>query len=279
MARRGVFTATVVLVVAACGGGGSSGAPSTSAPAGGASAALSPLPSTAGVASESASARPSGPIGLPICHEGASCPVPAGAYVTVGGGGFFPGLRLSIPEALVAGESDVGEISLHPADHPDYVLLLWKDIAAVVSNHRTQTGGTLAAGVGTTPETLITWFTSNPDFKIITPPQPATVGDGIAGTVITMGVSDTADFGDPECPANPHCASFIKDPNHWGDNFYAIAAPEVTRMFLATASYPGGDHTFVVAMDVPNLAALEPFATRMQPILDSLRLPKDYDPN
>lgn len=50
-------------------------------------------------------------------------------------------------------------------------------------------------------------------------------------------------------------------------------------MFLATASFPTGDHTFVVALDVPSAAEMEPFAAQAKPIIDSLRWPKTYTDN
>jgi hypothetical protein len=277
MTRRIGSIVILALLAAACGAG--NGSPSTSAPPTGASTTASTAPSIAASTSSGVSARPSGPLALPICHEGAHCSIGAGAYVTDGAGAFFPGLQLAIPDGWFLAESDTGEISLHPSDQPDAGLLIWKDIVAVVSNQRTHKGATPVAGIGTTPEALVAWFTANPDFQIITAPKPVTAGDGVAGTVLTMGVSTTADFGDPGCPVNPHCASFITDPNHWGGGFFAIGAPEVVRMFLATAQYPDGDHTFVVALDVPSVADLEPFATRTTSILDSIRLPKTYVPN
>jgi hypothetical protein len=269
--------AILTLLAAACGGG--SGSPATGAPATGATATASAAASVAVMASPAVSARPSGPLALPICHEGAHCSIGAGAYITEGAGAFFPGLQLAVPDGWFLAESDNGEISLHPSDHPDDGLLIWKDIVAVVSNHRTQKGGTPMAGIGTSPGALVAWFTANPDFHVITAPKAVTVGHGIVATVLTMGVSTTADFGDPDCPVNPHCASFITDPHHWGGGFFAIGAPEVVRMFLATASYPDGDHNFVVALDVPSIADLDPFATKTKSILDSIRLPNTYVPN
>jgi hypothetical protein len=271
MRRWFATIAAIAFLAMGCANGGSSASTAASPAVG--TYASSAAASAAAVATSTAT----GPIALPICINVPQCPIDAGTYRTVGSQAFMPGLTLTIPVGWFATEASSGEISLHLEGQPDQSLLLWKDVVAVVSNHRTtKIGITPVKGIGTTPDALVKWFTSNPDFAVITPPKSAVVGDGISGTILTMGVSDGADFGDADCPVNPHCAAFVTDPRHWGDEFYAIGAPGVTRMFLTTVSFPSGDHTFLVTLDALSAADLESFATQAKPIIDSLRLPTKY---
>ena len=149
-------------------------------------------------------------------------------------------------------------------------------MAAVVTNNRSHTVGQVLPGVGRTAAALLTWLTTMKDFAILAKPSDVTLGGGIKGTQLTLGVSNTADFAWDDCPANPRCAAILTDPDHWGKNFFAIGGDEVARLFIATVSYPTGDHTFLVTLDAPNRDELAHLAAGAAPIIDSLQLPETY---
>ena len=210
-------------------------------------------------------------------NEGSLHSVAAGTYKT-DLDGFFPGLTITIPAGWSASESDDGELSLHPDDRPNDALLLWKDMAAVVTNNRTSTVGQPLAGVARTAPALKSWLTTTSDFAILAKPKPATVGNGVKGDELTLTTSRTANFALDDCPDNPHCVAILTDPVHWGSNFFAIGGKEVARIFVATLPYPG-NHTFFVVLDSVNPVDLAEFATEAQPIIDSLGLPASFNDN
>jgi hypothetical protein len=271
MKRAQLLTiALAVGVLAGCGGAGST-APSAVPPS---AQPTVTIPAATPVTSPGAS----GTATLPLVHDGAGGPIPAGTYVT-GREGFLPGLGITIPAGWTASETDDGEISLAPADRPDDKLLIWKDLAAVVTHNRDGTLGHVLPDVGRTEAALIEWLTTTKDFEILSAPKAQTVGDSIKGTELMAGVSSTADFGEPECPDNPRCVAFFTDPAHWGEDFYAIGGDEVARIFIGTAHFPEGDHTFFVTLDTPSQAELAAFAPIAAPIIASLKLPAAYVAN
>jgi hypothetical protein len=235
------------------------------------SASIRPSEEEAGSASPAAS----GPAELPAYHEGSPRSIPAGTYLT-GSTGFFPGLALTIPDGWTVTEADAGEIGLHPAGRPDDSLLIWKDMAAVVTNDRDKTVGQVRDDIGRTSDALLTWLTTTTDFAILEQPGDVSVGDSIQGTQLTLGVSDSANFAWDDCPDNPRCAAIFTDPAHWGHNFYAIGGDEVARIFIASVHYADGDHTFFVVLDAPNQAELVTLGTDAEPIIRSLKLPGTY---
>ncbi|MEJ7695730.1 MAG: hypothetical protein WKF78_03685 [Candidatus Limnocylindrales bacterium] len=227
------------------------------------------------VASASASASPTAsPQSLNQCF-GSDCKVAPGAYLT-GADGFFPGLAIRIPAGWDVIESSSGEFSLGRADRPGSNLFLWKDVRAVVSNHRSAKEGTLVKEVAGTPEAIVAWLTTNPDFTVREQPKPATIA-GIRGTVLAVGVSETADFGEPDCPSNPRCADILTDPAHWGPGVFGIGGGDATlRLFMTTVPYPDGDHLFAVGWQGDTATDMRAFADLTQPILDSIRVPDRY---
>lgn len=233
--------------------------------------------STASAAPRPAAARSTTPL-LPVFHEASPRSIPAGRYRT-GAYGFFPGLEITIPEGWTATETDGGEIGLQPTDHPENTLMLWKDMAAVVTNNRHRTVGQVRDDVGRTAEDLLGWLTKTPDFEVVSRPVRTTVGSSIPGTQLTVTSSKTANFALKDCPDNPRCAAILTDPAHWGDNFFAIGGAEVARVFVASVTYADGDHTFLVTLDSPNPAALRRFAVEAEPIIRSLRLPTTFVSN
>ncbi|MEO6207356.1 MAG: hypothetical protein ABIP77_05330 [Candidatus Limnocylindrales bacterium] len=209
---------------------------------------------------------------------GTDCKVTPGAYVT-GADGFFPGLAIRIPAGWDVIESSSGEFRLGRPDRPGSDLLLWKDIRAVVSNHRSAREGTLVEEVAGTPEAIVEWLATNPDFTVREQPKPTTIA-GLRGTVLAVGVSDTADFGEPDCPSNPRCADFFTDPAHWGPNVYGIGGGDGTlRLFVTTLQYLDGEHLFVVGWQGDTAADMRAFADLTQPILDTIRVPDRYVSN
>lgn len=266
--RRLLIPLTAAFVLGCAGTPGASVAPSV----------LSGAPVASPTQAPPATPTSSGSLSLGICHGGQTCSIDGGAYVT-DGGGFLPGLAIRIPAGWFASEQDAGELSLHPNDDPDDQLLLWKDLVVVVSNHRTAAAGTHVAGIGTTPEAVLNWFTSNPDFTVISARKAETVGNGIAGAAVSLETSKTANYGDPGCPANPHCADLLTDPIHWGSNFFGIGGDEAVRLFAGTITFPQGIHTIYVTLDAPSAAELERFASEAQSIIDSLGAPQMYVAN
>ena len=246
---RGMALVGMVAVLAACSGQGATSAPAATATA--------------------APSQPSGLTELPVIAEGNPQPLAAGSYVT-GNTGFFPGLQITIPAGWKAGETDSGEISLRPDAAPDDVLLLWTNVVATVTNNRDGKVGQPLEGVGSSAKDLVTWLTTTSDFAVIEQPAPLTIGQGITGTVLTVGVSDTANFAEPDCPDNPKCASIFTDPNHWGPGFYAIGGAEVARIFVSPTVDP---HTFLVVLDAPDATKLPALESLAAPILASLKLP------
>ncbi len=102
----------------------------------------------------------------------------------------------------------------------------------------------------------------------------------MSGTVLAVGVSQTADFGHPECPPNPRCADIVGDPAHWTPpGAYGIGGDESLRLFMTTLHYPDGDHLFAVGWQGITPADLRTFADLTQPILDSIRVPDRYVSN
>ena len=267
---RLALIAALSLVLAACGSGGP---PATSTTAG-----ATPTISATATPTEPA---PTGPSPLAICHDGAHCAISPGDYVSPAPEGFWPGMTFSIGSGWFATEADRGELALHPSAQPNDALLFWKDVVAI----RSSTGGsgiggiTAVEGVGTTPEELLGYFTSNTDYEVLSGPDAATTAGGLTGTVITMTTSDTANFGDPDCPDNPHCSAFLRDPIHWGTEFFAIGGDEVVRMFLTSFAAEPKPHTLVIALDAPNQTELERFAAEAKPIIDSVVLPEAFVDN
>jgi hypothetical protein len=269
-ARPLALIGALSLVVAACGSGGP---PATSTTAG-----ATPTMSVTATPTEP---TPTGPSPLAICHDGAHCAISPGDYVTPAPEGFWPGITFSIGSGWFATEADSGELALHPSAQSTDALLFWKDVVAT----RSSTGGngiggiTAVEGVGTTPEELLGYFTSNTDYEVLSGPDAATTGGGLTGTVITMTTSDTANFGDPDCPDDPHCSAFLRDPVHWGTEFFAIGGDEVVRMFLTSFAAEPKPHTLVIALDAPNQTELERFAAEAKPIIDSVVLPETFVDN
>jgi hypothetical protein len=88
-------------------------------------------------------------------------------------------------------------------------------------------------------------------------------------TTLVIGVSSTARYGDPGCPANPHCADVFTNPTYQHDDWFGIGGNEVVRLSLEHTS----QGTVIVGLDANNPTALKHLETVAKPLLDSVRLP------
>jgi hypothetical protein len=79
--------------------------------------------------------------------------------------------------------------------------------------------------------------------------MPSALVHGVRMTTLTLGISTSANYGDPECLANPRCADLFKDPKYWGSSdFYGIGGSEQVRLYLGTIRVGGKSHTLFVGL-------------------------------
>jgi len=179
-------------------------------------------------------------------------------------------LSITLPNGWSSPEADVGELALIPSDHPDDRMFLWKDVAAVESNGNAPK---VLNDVPRTPEGLTASFRKNPDLVVSTPTE-TTIAGGIPALTYVIGISPSARYSSHECPSYPTCANILKDPTHWGPgDFYAIGAPEVVRLYLATFGNVGDRHLFVIGLDATDAVELVRLTDVAAPIVASIMLP------
>ena len=123
-----------------------------------------------------------------------------------------------------------------------------------------------------TRSALVQWLTHHPDFLIVSKPTPATVGQGITMTSLVVGVSRSARYGDPGCPANPRCADLFTN-SYFGGNFFGIGGDEEVLLYIGRIKISGTRHTFMIALDAVNQAALQHLEAAAAPIVASVHLP------
>jgi hypothetical protein len=128
--------------------------------------------------------------------------------------------------------------------------------------------------VGKTPADLIAWLTSDHDFEIVSRPKPSTLVHGVRTTHIVVGVSTSARYGDPACPANPRCADLFIRPHYWGTEAYGIGGKEQTQLFIGEIKQAGKRHNFIVALDAEGPSQMRRLTSMARPIIASMRLPK-----
>lgn len=214
------------------------------------------------------SAVPAPPVG---CSGSNPCPITAGTY-QLGPDAVLPGLDMTVPVGWAVTENTPGEFSLVPPGLPNDGLKFWLDMKAVKSSGPGH-GTTLLKNVGGTPTALISWLTRDRDFLIVSKPAPATVSHGIRMMSLVVGVSRTAHYGDPACPANPRCADLFTN-SYWGSSAaYGIGGDGEVRLYLGTIQISGKPHTFLIAFDADNHADLLRLEKSATPILGRLRLP------
>ena len=174
------------------------------------------------------------------------------------------GLRLTLPPGWQSPEANTANVVLHPPGHPQQRLILFGGVSAVKSTGPGH-GTTVLSQVGQTPEALVKWMTTDPDFTVVAQPSKVTIGPDISAVALTVGVSTTARYADPGCPANPRCADLFA----LGGDFYGIGGQEQVRLYLAkTAAYP--DAAFIVALEAPNHRALTQLTELAAPVINSM---------
>jgi hypothetical protein len=203
------------------------------------------------------------------CSDGRHCEFEAGTS-RLSDQEVIPGMQLTLPEGWSSRENWQGELNLLSPESEDDQVFFWIDMAAVKSTGEGH--GTRLDGVGTSPDALIDWLTTNPDFDTVTQPAPATIGE-TPMTSVTTKVSQSANYGDPDCPFNGRCADYFTNPDLWGSNSYGIGGDEEATFYIGTVSFGGSPHTVVVALDALNHERLSRLSSAAQPILDSVRFP------
>jgi hypothetical protein len=204
------------------------------------------------------------------CSDSSPCVLAAGTWVTAGDNAFIPGLAVTLPDGWSSHGVEIGELDLIPTDHPADAIFLWKDVAAIESNGETPK---VLNDVPRTPEGLTASFRKNPDLVVSTPTE-TTIAGGIPALTYVIGVSPSAAYTSRGCPSYPTCANILTDPVHFEpDRFYAIGAPGVVRLYLATVGTATDRHTFVIGLDATDPTELERFSVVAAPIIASIRLP------
>jgi hypothetical protein len=216
-------------------------------------------------------ARPAVPALASDCSSSSPCPIAAGTY-RLGPGTVLPGLEVTVPSGWSSTENTPGDLALVPPGQQNDALYFGLDMVAVKSSGAGH-GTTILKNVGGTPSALTAWLTRDPDFLIVSKPAPATIGHRITMTSLVVGVSRSANYGDPGCPANPRCADLFTN-SYWGSsNFYGIGGNEQVRLYLGTIEISGRPHTFFVALDAVNHADLLRLEQAANPIVNNVRLP------
>jgi hypothetical protein len=252
---RAVAALVLVLALAACQGGGV-------------------RPATPAASRPASSAHPAVRTLAPGCTHDSPCQnITAGAY-RLGAGTLLPGMKLTLPAGWSSTGTGPTQLNLVPPGLPDDFLDFWLDMQAVKSTGPGH-GTTILTNVGTTPSALLAWLTRNPDLRIVSKPAPATIGQDSKMTTLVVGVSGSAHYGDPACPANPQCADLFTN-RQWSD-FYGIGGDEQVRLYLGTIQISGRPHTLMVALDAGDQYGLRHLENLAKPIIGSVRLPPGAD--
>jgi hypothetical protein len=180
-------------------------------------------------------------------------------------------MTLTLPAGWSSTEHDAGELNLVPPGQPDDRIFVWIDMVAVKSTGPGH-GTTVLTKVERTPEGLIGWLTSNPDFTVVARPA-ATTFAGNPMRTLTLVASRSAQYGEPDCPANPRCADLFTRPGLWGTNSYGIGGEEEARLSIGTIRTKVASHTLIVNLDAVNHADAAKLSAVARPILESVQLP------
>jgi hypothetical protein len=109
---------------------------------------------------------------------------------------------------------------------------------------------------------------------VVSTPTETTIAGGIPALTYVIGVSRSARYSNRECPSYPTCANILTDPVHFEPTrFYAIGAPEVVRLYLATVGTATDRQTFVIGLDATDPTELVRLTDVAAPIIASIRLP------
>jgi hypothetical protein len=168
----------------------------------------------------------------------------------------------------MVGEDNQGDYALSPPGRPNEIAFIWLNMRAVKSTGPGH-GTTVLTNVRATPGALVHWLATNPDFRVLASPTLAMISH-VRMTGLTIGVSSTARYGDPHCPANPRCADVFTNPTYENGDWYGIGGNEEVRLFLGRISRG----TVIVGLDANNAAALKHLERIAEPFLISIRLPR-----
>ncbi|HEX6787643.1 MAG TPA: hypothetical protein VF091_00265 [Gaiellaceae bacterium] len=208
------------------------------------------------------------------CTDSSPCHFARGTY-HLGPGTVLPGLQFTLPRGWSSGENDQGELNLVPPGRPQARLFVWMDVEAVKSAGKGH-GTTVLRNIGRTSPDLVSWLTTNSDFLVVAPPKPTRIAERIPATTLTVGVSKSANYGDPGCPANPRCADLFT--NHWwGTNSYGIGGAEEVQLSISSIKRGAARDTLIVALDAgtgTDNGGLVTLRRVVRPILASFRLPE-----
>ena len=215
------------------------------------------------------------------CSHEAPCNLEAGTYETSGQSAFLRGMQVTVPAGWFSDEQDAGEFNLKPVGEGDASITFWKDVTAVANDP----AGTPVAGVSGSPDSLVSWLTSNSDL-IVTEPRPTMIGR-LSAVTVDIQVASTATGFSSDCPPGlSPCVSFMDDLDHWGGP-YSLFRGEILRAYFAAIG-PTSDHLFIVGVHAPGFppsgaaldeAALDAFTERAGPILDSVVIPDVIEDN
>jgi hypothetical protein len=168
-------------------------------------------------------------------------------------------------------------LNLVPPGLPNDRLFVWTDMVAVKSSGPGH-GTTALDSVGHSPSALISWLSTNHDFVVVSPPTSTTIAKRIPATTMTVGVSTSANYGDPACPSNPRCADLFTNLRWWGDNSFGIGGDEEVQLSIASIRASGSSHTLFVTLDAPDQAQLATLIQTAAPIVGSFWLPSRIRP-
>jgi hypothetical protein len=175
------------------------------------------------------------------------------------------GLVVAVPVGWTIMEDNPVNFDMNPPGRPNEIAFIWLNMSAVKSTGHGH-GTTVLANVGTTPSALVRWLTTNPDLRVSAAPTQVSI-DHVPMTTLVVGVSATARYGDPHCPANPHCADLFT--KYGGGEPYGIGGKEVVRLYLGHIS----SGTAIVGLDGNDPAALRHLEKAAKPFLNGIRFP------
>jgi hypothetical protein len=178
-------------------------------------------------------------------------------------------LTITLPDGWSSHGASTDELDLIPSAPPDDVIFMWTNVVAIESNGETPK---ILSGVAPTANGLTASFQKSADLVVSTPTDTTVAGD-IAALTYVIGVSPSAAYTSRGCPSYPTCANILKDPRTGPGEFYAIGAPEVVRLYLATVGTGTSATLFVIGLNAPNEAELTHFTDVAAPIIASIRLP------
>jgi len=236
----------------------------------------SPSHSTSSQAPSSVASTNARPIAIDHnCNENEPCTFDAGSYVlsdaNAPDGTLLPGLGFTLDSTWTSTEIWLGSVELHPAAFPGTVAILVDTLPASPE-------GGVAGDAENNASAIVASLAANPSL-ITTDVTQTTIGNGIAATAVTIGISPSWVTLDPDCPVET-CSNLFIRPDWWCCT--AIGIGERVRVYVADiGSDPASPHTLMIVLgtkeDAPTLsdAQFADLETRVRPFLDSLVIPDE----